>query len=174
MNTIRKSLIIGMTVLSLGAVGSSAFAADTPAPGRHGQALTQEQRAAKAAERQAKFKEMVAKHQAALHDKLKLTAAQEPAWNAFVAASAPKLHAARPDRAALAQLSAPERAEKRLEMRKQMIAQHETHLAALKTFYAQLTPEQQKTFDEATKRHHGRGHGHGGAHGRGHGTMHHS
>ncbi|KQV79533.1 hypothetical protein ASD15_19635 [Massilia sp. Root351] len=170
MNTIRKSLIIGMAVLSLGAVGGSAFAADTPAPGRHGQALTQEQRAARAAERQATFKEMMARHQAALHDKLKLTAAQEPAWNAFVAASAPKLPAARADRAALAQLSAPERAERRLEMHKQMIAQHETRLAALKTFYAQLTPEQQKTFDQATQRHHRRGHRPGG----GHGAMHHS
>lgn len=166
MNTIRKTLIIGMTVLGLGT--GAAFAADTPAPGRHGQALTQEQRAAKMAERQAKFQEMMAKHQAALHDKLKITAAQEPAWNAFIAATAPKLPAARPDRAALAQLSAPERAEKRLEMHKQMLARQETRLAALKTFYAQLTPEQQKTFDEAAKRMHGRfgGHrGHGGGHG---------
>jgi hypothetical protein len=164
MNTIRKTLIIGMTVLGLGTAGSAAFAADSPAPGRHGQALTQEQRDAKIAERQAKFQEMMVKHQAALHDKLKLTAAQEPAWSAFIAATAPKLPAARPDRAALAQLSAPERAEKRLEMHKQMLAQQETRLAALKTFYAQLTPEQQKTFDDATKRHHGRGHGHGGGH----------
>ncbi|MNY77032.1 hypothetical protein D3C86_2168090 [compost metagenome] len=52
-----------------------------------------------------------------------------------------------------------------------MLARQETRLAALKTFYAQLTPEQQKTFDEATKRRHGRGHG--GGHGRGHGAMHH-
>ena len=171
MNTLRKTLIIGMTVFGLGTAGSAAFAADTPAPGRHGQALTQEQRDAKMAERQAKFKESMAKRQAALHDKLKLTAAQEPAWNAFIAASAPKLPAARPDRAALAQLSAPERAEKRHELHKQMLAHQETRLAALKTFYAQLTPEQQKTFDEATRRHHGRAGHHGGGHGRG--TMHH-
>lgn len=118
-----------------------------------------------------KYAERIEKRQAALHDKLKLTAAQEPAWNAFIAASAPKLPAARPDRAALAQLSAPERAEKRHELHKQMLAHQETRLAALKTFYAQLTPEQQKTFDEATRRHHGRAGHHGGGHGRG--TMHH-
>ncbi|MYN07045.1 Spy/CpxP family protein refolding chaperone [Pseudoduganella aquatica] len=167
MNTIRKSLIIGMTVFGLGVAGSAAYAADAPAPGRHGQALTQEQIAAKMAERQAKFKEMVAKRQAALHDKLKLTAAQEPAWAAFTAATAPKLPAARPDRAALAQLSTPELMEKRQEMHKQMLAQQEVRLAALKTFYAQLTPEQQKTFDEAARHRHGRFGGHRGGQGGG-------
>lgn len=167
MNTLRKSLIIGMTVLGLGAASSAAFATDTPAPGRHGEVLTQEQRAAKMAERQAKFKEMIAKRQAALHDKLKLTAAQEPAWAAYTAAMTPKLPAARPDRAALAQLSTPELMEKRQEMHKQMLAQQETRLAALKTFYAQLTPEQQKTFDAAAKHHRGRFGGHRGGHGEG-------
>lgn len=165
MNTIRKTLLVGMTVLSLGAVANAARAEDTPAQGRHGQALSQEQRAAKAAEHKAKFSEMVAKHQAKLHDALKLTAAQEPAWATFVAATTPQMPAARPDRAALAQLSAPERMEKRLELHKQMLAQHETRLAALKTFYAVLTPEQRKTFDEQAEHHHGRMHGGHGGHG---------
>jgi hypothetical protein len=40
---------------------------------------------------------------------------------------------------------------------------------ATKTFYAQLTPPQQKAFDEVSMRfldgHHGHGRGHGGHHG---------
>jgi protein CpxP len=134
MNTIRKTLLVGMAVLSLGAVGNAARAEDAPAQGRHGQALSQEQRAAKMAEHKAKFSEHVAKRQAKLHDALKLSAAQEPAWTAFVAATTPQLRGARPDRAALAQLSAPERMEKRLELHKQMLARQETRLAAVKTF----------------------------------------
>jgi hypothetical protein len=159
MNSIRKSLLIGMTVLSLGTVGAAARADDTPAAGRHGQQMTQEQRDAKMAEHKAKFAAMVAKRQAALHDKLKLSAAQEPAWASFVAATTPQWPAGRPDRASAAQLSAPERMEKHLEMSKQHIAKQETRLAAVKAFYAQLTPEQKKTFDEAAKHHHGRMHG---------------
>ena len=172
MNTIRKTLLVGMTVLSLGAVGTAARAQDGAPQGRHGQAMTQEQRAAKAAEHKAKFADMVAKRQAKLHGALKLTAAQEPAWTTFVAATTPQVPAARPDRAALAQLSAPERMEKRLEMHKQMLAKQEVRLAAVKTFYAQLTAEQKKTFDEAAKHHHGRGHGGHGEHG-GYGGMRH-
>ncbi|SFU95987.1 Spy/CpxP family protein refolding chaperone [Pseudoduganella namucuonensis] len=163
MNTIRKSLMVAMTALSLGTVGVVAHAAD--AQGRHGHALTQEQRAAKMAEHKAKLAERIAKHQQALHDSLKLTAAQEPAWAAFVSATTPTLAHPAVDRAALAQLSAPERMEKRLELHKQHLVKQETRLAAVKTFYAQLTAEQKKTFDAATHRMHGRGHGgHGGHH----------
>lgn len=165
MNTIRKSLMVAMTVLSLGGVGVAAHAQD--AQGRHGHALTQEQRAAKVAEHKAKRAERIAKHQQALHDSLKLTAAQEPAWTAFVSATTPTFAHPAVDRAALAQLSAPERMEKRLELHKQHLAKQEARLAAVKTFYAQLTAEQKKTFDAAAHRMHGRhgGHrGHGGHH----------
>ncbi|MES2264053.1 MAG: Spy/CpxP family protein refolding chaperone [Pseudomonadota bacterium] len=151
MNTLRKSLLIGMTVLGLGSAGMAAHAEDNQ--GRHGHVLSQEAKA----QYQAKFAERIAKRQAALHDKLKLTAAQEPAWATFKAATTPQLPAAHADRAALAQLSAPERAEKHLAMVKEHIARQETRVAALKTFYAVLSPEQQKTLDAelAHRRHHG-------------------
>jgi Spy/CpxP family protein refolding chaperone len=55
---------------------------------------------------------------------------------------------ARIDRAALQQMSAPERMEARIAMSKERISRQETHLTALKTFYATLTPEQQKVFDD--------------------------
>jgi Spy/CpxP family protein refolding chaperone len=53
--------------------------------------------------------------------------------------------------------------EKRIAMQKQRIGAMESRLAALNTFYAQLTPEQKKLFDEHAQRRGGhRGHrGHG-------------
>jgi len=44
--------------------------------------------------------------------------------------------------------SAPERCEKWIDKSKQHIGLQETRLAALKIFYAVLTPEQQKVFDD--------------------------
>lgn len=89
-------------------------------------------------------------HLAKLHDKLKLTAQQETAWKKF-AASKPMLDkSARLDPAEMEKLNAPQRLEKGLEHMRAMEAKLTEHLAALKEFYAVLTPEQQKIFDEHT------------------------
>ena len=104
-----------------------------------------------------KMREHMAKRQAALHDKLKLTASQEPAWKTFVAATTPTgMEKGWGDRADMGQLSAPERMEKRIAMTKERETRMSAHLAALKTFYAVLTPEQQKVFNQETR--------HGGKH----------
>jgi hypothetical protein len=150
--TMIKAVMVAL--LGMGAMGSS-YAVD-PAAGRHGHALSQEERAAKMEEHKAKFAEMVARHQAALHDKLKLSAAQEPAWQTFVAAVTPTLPA---DHAAAGTMTTPERLDQHLAMARHHLAKMETRVAATKVFYAQLTPEQQKTFDaEAAKMHHRMGH----------------
>ncbi|MBC3875711.1 Spy/CpxP family protein refolding chaperone [Undibacterium flavidum] len=98
------------------------------------------------------------KHRAQLHDKLKLTAQQEPAWKTFTEATQPH-HAAMPDRQAehkaMMTMSTPVRMEKMLERAKDRLARMQQHLDALKTFYAVLTPEQQKIFDESHARMHG-------------------
>ena len=60
--TITKAVMV--TLLGLGAAGAT-HAAD-PATGRHGHALSQEERAAKIEERKAKFAERIAKRQAEL------------------------------------------------------------------------------------------------------------
>lgn len=95
---------------------------------------------------------MDARH-AALKAALKLTAAQEPAWTAFVDAHKPPagmkgLPAAMPD---LAKLTTPERLDKMKELRAQhlgeMTAAMDKRSEATKAFYAVLTPEQQKVFD---------------------------
>jgi Spy/CpxP family protein refolding chaperone len=96
---------------------------------------------------------------AKLHEALKLTAQQEPAWAAFQAAMQPQPRA-KVDRETLRALPAPERMAQRVAMSKQRIARMEARQAALANFYAVLSPEQQQAFEAATKRHgHHRGHG---------------
>ena len=87
-------------------------------------------------------------HLAKLHDKLKLTAQQEPAWKKFAAQPPVFDGTNRPDPAEMEKLNAPQRLEKGLEHMKAMEAKLTAHLAALKEFNAVLTPEQQKIFDD--------------------------
>ncbi|ATQ73852.1 hypothetical protein CR152_04465 [Massilia violaceinigra] len=153
LNTVRKSLVISLAVLGMGGAAVAVHAQESVNPkatsveahrGHHGD---HGNRAAHMAARQAR-----------LHDQLKLTAAQEPAWAAFIAASKPGQRPARGERGQWASLTAPERMEKQLEMAKQHVAAMETRLAALNTFYSTLTPEQKKVFDEQSMRrgHHGK------------------
>lgn len=156
LNPFRKSLLIGLTAFGMATAGIAAHAQNAAPEGRHGHMAQQEAGGAK-------FGERMAKHQAMLHDKLKLSAAQEPAWAAFTAATAPKMPDTRPERAAMEKMTAPERLEEWITLSKQRIAAQESHLAALKTFYAVLTPEQQKIVNDSMPRG-GRGH-HRGHHG---------
>lgn len=98
---------------------------------------------------------MDARH-AALKAQLKLTPAQEEAWTTYVANHKPAagmkgMAAAMPD---LAKLTTPERIDKMKELRTQhmgeMTAAMDKRAEATKTFYAVLTPEQQKVFDAQT------------------------
>ena len=142
-HAIGKRFLIGLTVLGLGAgLGTTALAQEVqqPAQTKH---QTHEAR-------MAKMHDKMAQHQKMLHDKLKLTAAQEPAWATFGASMrpGPGQRPARMDQAEIKKMSAPERLEKWIAKSKEHIARQETRLAALKTFYAVLTPEQQKVFDD--------------------------
>jgi Spy/CpxP family protein refolding chaperone len=98
----------------------------------------------------AKMEKYHEQHLAKLHDKLKLTAQQEPAWKKFAANNPMADKSLRPDWTEMEKLNAPQRLEKGLEHMKAMEAKMTEHLAALKEFYAVLTPEQQKVFDEHT------------------------
>jgi Spy/CpxP family protein refolding chaperone len=100
----------------------------------------------------AKMEKYHEQHLVKLHDQLKLTAQQEPAWKKFAANNPMADKSARPDPAEIAKLNAPQRLEKGLEHMKATEARLTEHLAALKEFYAVLTPEQQKVFDEHTPR----------------------
>lgn len=146
MNALRKNILIGLTVLGMGSAVLPLHAAQE---GRQGHAMTQEQRA----EFRAKRAEHFAKRQAKVHDALKLTKAQEPAWAAYQAAIKPQpRNAERGERGDWKAMPAPQRIEKQIEMSKQRIAHMEARLAATKTLYAALSPEQQKLFDQNSHR----------------------
>lgn len=117
----------------------------------------------------AKMQAMMAKRQADMKAKLKITPAQEGAWTAYTASMQPPAHGARPtpeQRAEFDKLTTPQRIDRMKELRAQrmsaMSAAMDKRGEATKTFYAALTPDQQKVFDtEHSKRRHGPGH-HGG------------
>jgi periplasmic protein CpxP/Spy len=113
----------------------------------------------------AKMQAHMAKRQAEMKAKLKITPAQEGAWTAFTTAMQPPASmGARPgreQRAEMDKLTTPQRIDKMREMRTQRLAAMDKRMDATKTFYAALSPEQQKVFDtEHSKR--------GGRHGGGH------
>ena len=90
-------------------------------------------------------------HMQRLKTELKLSPEQEPAWAAMASAITPPSRPPRPDRAEMEKLSMPERLDKMKQLMTQhheaRVAEMDKHAAAVKTFYAVLTPEQKKTFD---------------------------
>jgi len=92
--------------------------------------------------------ERMQQHQKRLHDALKLTPDQEGAWKKFTESMVPPPRPEKGEPEDWAKLTAPERAERMLELGKKRQERMADHLAALKTFYAVLTPEQKKIFDE--------------------------
>lgn len=93
------------------------------------------------------YSERIEQRQTQLHDKLNLAAEQEAAWKTFTGKIKPSASQPRPDRAALSALPAPERMQKMLDMMKSREGAMAERVAAVKEFYAVLTPTQQKVFD---------------------------
>lgn len=91
---------------------------------------------------------------------LKLNANQEVAWAEWVGAikeDRKGWEEKRKNEESWASLPAPERMEKMLIFSKEHIAKQEARLAATKTFYATLSPEQRQAFDKGFNfEHHGR------------------
>ena len=138
MNTLRNSIIIGMTVLGLGLGGSTLAAEAHAGHGAHHEHM------------QATWGERAAKRAQKLQEALKLTPAQAGAWTAYAAAVKPQPRTAKGERGAWKAMPAPERMEKRIAMAKQHLAMMESRLAATTTFYASLSAEQKKAFDDNT------------------------
>ena len=133
MTKLRKFILVGLTSASLGLAVSAVSAS----PGAcHHKDFDQE-----------KFSEHMQQRQARLHEQLKLSTAQEPAWKAFTE-KVKFTPGERPNREELAGLKAPERMERMAAMRKQREGRMAERVAAVKEFYATLTPGQQKTFDD--------------------------
>jgi len=91
-------------------------------------------------------------HMADLKSKLQLLPEQEGAWAQFEQAMRPAAPPQRPDREAMMKLPTPERMDRMHAMRQQHMARMDQRAEATKTFYAALTPEQKKRFDERTAR----------------------
>jgi len=168
MNTFRKNLVIALSAFGIAGAAIAQTAPAQPAEGRHGHAVSVEQRAAHKAERQAKRAERQAQHAAKLRADLKITAQQEPAFAAYLAAGKQAARQdARGERTKLAALPAPQRLEQQIERQKQRTARLETRLAALNNLYAVLKPEQKQVLDSKAMRFGGKHRGHRGGH-RGH------
>lgn len=114
------------------------------------------------AQRLERMREHRAQRLAALKQKLQLNPAQEGAWQSFNAATQPP---ARPpqrfDRAEFAKLTTPQRLERMQARQAERAERFASRAAATRSFYAALTPEQQKVFDAESMRGGPRaGHGH--------------
>lgn len=116
-----------------------------------------------------------AERQAKLKADLHLSAEQEAAWSAFVARTAPEpLPMKAATREDWSKLTTPERLDKMQALRAEREAAMNKRIDATKSFYAVLTPEQQKVFDaqgpggfQRTGMKGGNRMGPGGHHGRG-------
>jgi protein CpxP len=148
MTSIKNTLLTGAAALVL-SITSSAFAQQAPAQG--GERMDRAKMAEKMKER---AKEGMEKRHEHFHDQLKLTPAQEPAWKVFTEATKPQEKAMQHDRKAMAEMPAPARMEMMLTHDQDRLATMQKHLGALKTFYAVLSPEQQKNFDKMSMRMH--------------------
>lgn len=161
----KRLFLVGLLATILGA---TAIAQTPPAAPAAGEAATQpaagKQRHHMNPEQfHQRMTERKAKRMTELKAKLKLTPAQESAWNTYTAATKPPALDGRRhmDREAMAKLTTPERIDRMQAMQAERQAAMRERGEATKAFYAQLTPEQQKTFDTATLRqgrHHMKGH----------------
>lgn len=116
-----------------------------------------------------KMQAWVAKHQAELKAKLKITAQQEGAWTTYAAAMQPPArmdpHPMPGQRAEMDKLTTPERIDKMQALQTERMAERSAmmkkHGDATKAFYAVLSPAQKKTFDAEHAHGAPKDHGHG-------------
>ena len=132
--TLATSVILAS---ALGFVATPVFAShgDCDAKGTHGEMMEH-------------HAEHMAQHHKKLHAALNLTPDQEGAWKNLMDSEQPMAKMEHGNAAEWAKLTTPERADKMLERMKEHQARQVEHVAALKEFYAVLTPEQQKIFDD--------------------------
>jgi hypothetical protein len=138
----------------LAAAGFGAIAqtqAPTPPQGGPGQHMMRGEHGrmdpARMEEFRARHEQRRAQRLAELKQKLQITGAQEGAWTAWTNALKPTPHQ-RPDRAEFEKLTTPERIDRMRALRAERSARMDKRMDATKTFYATLSAEQKKTFDD--------------------------
>lgn len=169
----KTTLVAGLAsaLMVLGAAPTMA------APAADGAAATVQQDKTPRAERQQRRaltpeqrQQAMAQRMDAFKQKLQITPQQQGAWDAFVQAMQPSQHA-RIERQDLRKLTTPERVDHMRALRAQQGADADRRGDALKTLYAALTPDQQKTLDEQGNRWMAKDHR--GSEHRGHAMKHH-
>jgi hypothetical protein len=139
------------TLAVVAALGAASLVAIAQPMGGHDGMMGQQGRHGKMDS--TKMEAMAAKRADALKAQLKLTAEQQPAWNAFLAAMKPDTTAKpqHPSREELDKLTTPERIDKMRalhdQQHKDMQAAMDKRDQATKTFYNSLNAEQKKVFD---------------------------
>jgi protein CpxP len=153
--TLLVALIAGGGVLAASAYATNGGSADskTGCEARHGQMM------------KVKWEARHEARMSGLKEKLKLAPAQEAAWQTFAEVGKPGPLAVGADRQAMREsfekMTAPQRMDAMLEKADLRRAHLVARAAAVKRFYAELTPEQQVVFDAEAMPLFGRGHGDG-------------
>ena len=172
MNRLHQHLL---TAGLLAGLAASAFAQPAPAaPARpDGQQYAHRGAGpmdpARMQEHHARMEQRMAERMEFFKFKLKISPAQEGAWNAWATAMKPPANRMqRPDRAELERMTTPERIDRMRAMRAARQAEMDKRMDATKTFYAALDADQKKVFDASSmqmlqRRGGGRG-GFGGEH----------
>ena len=138
---VKRSLIVAAILAGIAGVSATAIAQGAgPQAGQPAQRMEQMHK---------QHTQRHAEHQTQLKAALKITASQEAAWNAYVAGTAPNPPASAPGmtKEDWFKLTTPQRLEKMQAHRAERDAVMSKRIDAVKTFYAALTPEQQKVFD---------------------------
>lgn len=157
-STTTRQLIAAALATTLTSFAAIGFAQNSGAPSPELRAQHMAQRADRLAtppaEQQARHQQRHAERQAALKATLGLTAEQEPAWNAFVARTAPEARMERrANREDWAKLTTPERLDKMQARQAERTARMNSRIEATRSFYNALTPEQQQRFDTQAQTH---------------------
>lgn len=145
----RRGLAATAIAAAVAAVSIGAIAQNAPSAPAAPQAQGHRHDPQHHAEHLQRMQQRMAQHQERLKASLQLTPEQEPAWNAFIARMQPAERpvGARMDRDEWSKLTTPERLARmeamKAERDKAMGQRHD----AIRSFYAQLNPAQQKAFD---------------------------
>lgn len=155
--TYQRLALAGAVCLSLG-LAASAVAQDRPAaPGERQAQGPQGPRGLRGADREKQFADMQHRRQERLHDLLQIKPDQEGAFRTFLAALQQPPPQRGPGRDAggrrqgpgpQERLTTPERLDRMAQAMAERQQRAQKTASAVKAFYAVLTPEQRKAFDE--------------------------
>lgn len=154
MKSLHRYLLTAGLLASLGLAAVAQTQAPTaPATGQNAPRVMQGEHghmdAARMERRRARMEERMARRLGELKQKLQIAGAQESAWESWTAAIKPSpARLQRAERGALRAMTTPERIDRIKAVRAQRNAEMDQRLDATKAFYGQLTPGQQKVFDQ--------------------------